>query len=68
VHLAFDSSLDVVARLAERDDAALAEAVTAAARTAAFGGVTVVRKLGARRYLSLSLRGHGSVAALPPTR
>jgi imidazolonepropionase-like amidohydrolase len=57
VHLAFDSSDDVVARLAERDDAALIEAMTAAARTAAFGGVTTVRDLGDRRFLSLSLRG-----------
>lgn len=56
VHLAFDSSDDVVGHLAARDDAALIEAMTAAARTAAFGGVTTVRDLGDRRFLSLGLR------------
>ncbi|WP_406044985.1 amidohydrolase family protein [Micromonospora sp. NBC_00898] len=56
VHLAFDSSADPVARLAERDDAAAFAAMASTARTAARGGVTTVRDLGDRGYLSLGLR------------
>ena len=44
------------ARLAERDDAAAFAAMANAARTAARGGVTTVRDLGDRGYLSLGLR------------
>lgn len=62
VHLAFDASPDPVAALAARDDAAALAAMTEAARQAARGGVTTVRDLGDRDYLSLTLR-----AAQDPT-
>ena len=64
VHLAFDASSDVVGRLAARDDAAATEAMAAAARQAALGGVTTVRDLGDRGFLSLGLR---DAAAADPT-
>jgi len=74
VHLAFDSSMDPVARLAERDDAALFAAMAEAARQAVRGGVTTVRDLGDRGYASLGLRDAAAtdpslphiVAAGPP--
>jgi imidazolonepropionase-like amidohydrolase len=56
VHLAFDSSADPVATLRERDDAEAFVAMTNAARAATRGGVTTVRDLGDRGYLSLGLR------------
>jgi len=56
VHLAFDASDDPVGHLAERDDAAAFAAMATAARLAARGGVTTVRDLGDRGYLSLGLR------------
>jgi imidazolonepropionase-like amidohydrolase len=70
VHLAFDGSADPVAALAERDDGAVLAAMSAAGRAALRGGVTTVRDLGDRGYLSLSLRGAPDlptiVAAGPP--
>ncbi|GIH90619.1 amidohydrolase family protein [Planobispora siamensis] len=72
VHLAFDASEDPVGHLAGRDDEAALEAMTAAARQAARGGVTTVRDLGDRDYLSLRLRDAADatlptiVAAGPP--
>ncbi len=62
VHLAFDSSTDPVGRLAARSDEEALVAMTTAARTALAGGVTTVRDLGDRDYLSLGLRG---IAGLP---
>ncbi|NUS53806.1 MAG: amidohydrolase family protein [Streptomycetaceae bacterium] len=56
VHLAFDASADPVAGLADREDAATAEAIAAAARYALRGGVTTVRDLGDVRFLSLGVR------------
>jgi imidazolonepropionase-like amidohydrolase len=56
VHLAFDASEDPVGHLAERDDAAVFAAMACAARAAVRGGVTTVRDLGDRGYLSLGLR------------
>jgi imidazolonepropionase-like amidohydrolase len=64
VHLVFDSSADPVASLAERDDAEVFAAMISAARTAARGGVTTVRDLGDRDFLSLGIR---DVAAADPT-
>jgi imidazolonepropionase-like amidohydrolase len=64
VHLAFDSSADPVAALRERDDAEAFVAMTNAARAATRGGVTTVRDLGDRGYLSLGLR---QAAATDPT-
>jgi imidazolonepropionase-like amidohydrolase len=70
VHLAFDASADPVAALAGRDDSAVAAAMSAAGRLALRGGVTTVRDLGDRDFLSLGLRGASDlptiVAAGPP--
>jgi imidazolonepropionase-like amidohydrolase len=69
-HLAFDASPDPVGELAKRSDDETMEAMTQAARTALRGGVTTVRDLGDRGYLSLALRGQPGlpaiVAAGPP--
>lgn len=70
VHLAFDGSADPVAALAGRDDRTALAAMSAAGRTALRGGVTTVRDLGDRAYLSVDLRGAADlptiVAAGPP--
>jgi imidazolonepropionase-like amidohydrolase len=70
VHLAFDASTDSVGNLARRDDRAATEAMVQAGRAALRGGVTTVRDLGDRDYLSLELRGRADlpeiVAAGPP--
>jgi imidazolonepropionase-like amidohydrolase len=59
-----------VTRLAERSDEEVLVAMRRAARTALIGGVTTVRDLGDRDYLSLALRGEAGmphiVAAGPP--
>src|SRR5262249_36077840 len=62
VHLCFDSSLDPVASLAERDDAEAFAAMTAVARAAARGGGTTVRDLGDRRYLALGVPAAAATA------
>ncbi|MFC7619968.1 amidohydrolase family protein [Microlunatus sp. GCM10028923] len=67
VHLCFDASDDVVARLAERDDEAVLTAMTAAARCAVRAGVTTVRDLGDRDYLSLQLRSRAATDPTLPT-
>lgn len=73
VHLAFDASEDPVGRLRARDDTEALAAMAEAARGALRGGVTTVRDLGDRGYLSLKLRDSGSkllptiLAAGPPT-
>jgi imidazolonepropionase-like amidohydrolase len=64
VHLAFDASTSPVANLAARDDDAVLEAMTGAARAAALGGVTTVRDLGDRDYLSLRLRGRSDLPTI----
>src|SRR5262249_19027995 len=70
VHLAFDASADPVGALAGRDNEAVTAAMIRAAQTALRGGVTTVRDLGDRDYLSLGLRGQPGlptiVAAGPP--
>ena len=70
VHLAFDASTDPVGSLARREDAEVVQAMARAGRTALLGGVTTVRDLGDRGYLSLELRGQPGlptiVAAGPP--
>jgi imidazolonepropionase-like amidohydrolase len=69
-HLAFDASPDPVGALAGRGDDETVDAMTIAAQTALRGGVTTVRDLGDRGYLSLTLRGRPGlpaiVAAGPP--
>ena len=70
VHLAFDASADPVGSLARRSDAEALQAMVRAARSALRGGVTTVRDLGDRNYLSLGLRGRAGLptvlAAGPP--
>ena len=70
VHLGFDASPDPVGSLQARSDAEVLAAMREAGRTALAGGVTTVRDLGDRGYLSLGLRGDESmptlVAAGPP--
>jgi imidazolonepropionase-like amidohydrolase len=67
VHLAFDASRDVVAALAARDDAEAFAAMAHAAHRAARGGVTTVRDLGDRGYLSLALRAAARTDHTLPT-
>lgn len=72
VHLAFDASEDTVGHLESLDDTEVLAAMAKAARNALIGGVTTVRDLGDRGYLSLKLRESGSeslptiLAAGPP--
>ncbi|WP_232664203.1 amidohydrolase family protein [Pseudonocardia sp. TRM90224] len=72
VHLAFDGGWDPVATLAERDDDEVMAAMGVAAEAQLQAGVTTVRDLGDRDYLSLRFREEftGStptvVAAGPP--
>jgi len=70
VHLAFDASADPVGGLARRADAEVVEAMAQAGHAALRGGVTTVRDLGDRGYLSLGLRGRTDLptilAAGPP--
>ena len=70
VHLAFDASADPIAALAARSDEETTVAMIRAGQAALRGGVTTVRDLGDRDYLSLGLRGQRGlptiVAAGPP--
>lgn len=70
VHLVFDASSDPATSLAERDDEAVVAAIRVAATTALRAGITTVRDLGDRDFLSLALRGVADlptiVAAGPP--
>ena len=70
VHLAFDASTDPAGHLAGLDDGEATQAMTRAGQAALRGGVTTVRDLGDRGYLSLGLRGQPGlptiVAAGPP--
>jgi imidazolonepropionase-like amidohydrolase len=70
VHLAFDASADPVGALAGRSEDEALAAMIRAGQAALRGGVTTVRDLGDRDYLSLGLRGRPGlptiVAAGPP--
>ena len=55
-HLAFDASLDPVAHLDADDDATLVLRMRLAAQRALAVGITTIRDLGDRDYLSLTLR------------
>jgi imidazolonepropionase-like amidohydrolase len=70
VHLAFDAGADPVASLGRRQDDEVVEAMARAGQAALRGGVTTVRDLGDRGYLSLGLRGRADlptiVASGPP--
>jgi imidazolonepropionase-like amidohydrolase len=65
VHLAFDASAEVVKSLAACDDGALLDHMAAASVRALHAGVTTVRDLGDRNYLSLKLSQRFRSAALP---
>jgi imidazolonepropionase-like amidohydrolase len=74
-HLVFDASNDPVGHLAALDDATLLLRMAEAARRALAAGITTIRDLGDRGYLSLTLRdrfrdgaelGPRIVAAGPP--
>ena len=56
VHLAFDASADPIGVLAGQSDDEALEAMIRAGQAALRGGVTTVRDLGDRNYLSLGLR------------
>src|SRR3954447_2861874 len=64
LHLAFDASRDPLAGLAGRSDSEVLAAMRRAGRTALAGGVTTVRDLGDRGYLSLVLRGEEEMPTL----
>jgi imidazolonepropionase-like amidohydrolase len=70
VHLAFDATADPVGGLAGRDESTAVAAMSTAGRTALRAGITTVRDLGDRDYLSLGLRGRDGlptiVASGPP--
>jgi imidazolonepropionase-like amidohydrolase len=72
VHLGFDGSVDPVAALAARDDTAVLAAMADAAAAQLRAGVTTVRDLGDRDFLTLALRDAASgllptiVASGPP--
>ena len=70
VHLAFDASADPIGALAARSDEETVAAMIRAGQAALRGGVTTVRDLGDRDYLSLGLRGQSGLptilAAGPP--
>ena len=55
-HLAFDASADPVAQLDDDDDATLLLRMRLAAQRALAVGITTIRDLGDRNYLSLALR------------
>jgi imidazolonepropionase-like amidohydrolase len=75
VHLAFDASADPVTALGSTDDGELLEQMRRAASSALSAGITTVRDLGDRSYLSVALgrefdqypdRGPHIVSAGPP--
>lgn len=56
VHLALDATTDALTTLASEDDDSLLERMTSAATTALSAGITTVRDLGDRGFLTLRLR------------
>ncbi|MFG1609640.1 amidohydrolase family protein [Actinoplanes sp. NPDC049265] len=70
VHLVFDASPTAVPALIESDDATVLDRMRVAARHAVHAGITTVRDLGDRDYLTLALRtwpeGPEIIAAGPP--
>ncbi len=65
VHLAFNAATDLVEPLAHADDDTLLAHMRSAAAQALRAGVTTVRDLGDRGYLSLALCDRTQVPALP---
>jgi imidazolonepropionase-like amidohydrolase len=68
VHLGFDASVDTVAQLQVDDDSTLLLRMRLAALRAAAVGITTVRDLGDRGYLSLTLREWFASGAEPGPR
>ncbi len=64
VHLAFDASTAPVDHLAGQTDHEVLAAMADAGRRALHGGVTTVRDLGDRGYLSLGLRGQDGLPTI----
>ena len=64
VHLAFDAGWDPVTALADRSDDEVLASMRQAGRTALACGVTTMRDLGDRDYLSLGLRGDDEMPTL----
>lgn len=67
VHLCFDGSPDPTGALADRDESGLLASMEAAARSQLRAGVTTVRDLGDRGYLSVGLRERVGVGRSLPT-
>ena len=68
VHLSLDASGQAMANVAAADDDALLQRMVAAAMTALHAGITTVRDLGDRRFLSLRLRDHLTRNGIPAPR
>ncbi len=68
VHLAFDASADPVGNLARRPDDEVAAAMADAGRAALRGGVTTIRDLGDRRFLSGAVMVAGTDAGIGPVK
>ena len=63
-HLCFDGIGTLEEQVADLDDAALVERCRTAARRALAGGITTVRDLGDRGYVTLDLRTHADLPTL----
>lgn len=68
VHLSLDASPQAMANVATEDDDVLLQRMAGAATKALQAGITTVRDLGDRRYLSLELRDHLARKAIPAPR
>jgi imidazolonepropionase-like amidohydrolase len=68
VHLSLDASPQAMANVAAHDDDALLRHMADAATTALHAGITTVRDLGDRRFLSLRLRDHLTQHSIPAPR
>jgi imidazolonepropionase-like amidohydrolase len=68
VHLSLDASPQAMANVAAHDDDALLRHMVGAATTALHAGITTIRDLGDRRFLSLRLRDHLAQHSMPAPR
>jgi imidazolonepropionase-like amidohydrolase len=68
VHLSLDASGQAMANVAAVDDDALLQRMVVAATTALQAGITTVRDLGDRRFLTLRLRDHLRRNGIPAPR
>lgn len=68
VHLSLDAGPQAMANVAAADDDALLQRMVVAATTALYAGITTVRDLGDRRFLSLRLRDHLTQNGIPAPR